>query len=108
MKKMGLLVDLDFCMGCWACQSACNEKNKLPLGQTYLRMLNNKVEEVDGELMVRKFPVPLELDHCAECVPDGKQPVCARICIGKALTFGDPEALLQKAEVLGRRTILYS
>lgn len=108
MKKIGLLVDLDFCLGCWACQSACNEHNKLPLGQTYLRMLNNKVEEVDGELMVRKFPLPLALEKCADCVTDGNQPVCSRICIGKALTFGDPDVLFERSKALGRKTVLFS
>lgn len=38
MANIGILVDRDYCVGCFACQSACNDYHKLPLGETYLKL----------------------------------------------------------------------
>ena len=56
MGRVGLLVEMDYCVGCWACQSACSNHNTLTVGQTFLRLINNQAEEVDGEIKLYKFP----------------------------------------------------
>lgn len=107
MGKVAVLVDLDYCVGCWACQTACSDHNRLPLGQTYLRVIKNEAEEVNGELKLYSFPYPLALEKCAQCVKDGGVPTCVSVCIGKALAIGDAENLLETAKKINRKTTIY-
>jgi Fe-S-cluster-containing dehydrogenase component len=107
MGRVGLLVDMDYCVGCWACQSACSNHNSLPVGQTFLRLINNQAEEVDGEIKLYKFPYPLALEKCADCVRNGGVPICVSTCIGRALTIGDADALFEKAKNLKGKTAIF-
>lgn len=110
MAKIAMIVDLDRCVGCFACQSACKVINKLPDGINWLKVMpkEQKPEEVDGKLVMDRFPFPISLDKCAQC-PDrtnGNQPLCATVCMGKALWIGDPHTALEMAE--SRRAIVYT
>ncbi|GHT78997.1 hypothetical protein FACS1894104_2980 [Actinomycetota bacterium] len=106
-NNTGLLVDLDFCVGCYACQSCCSEHWQLPVGSTYLRVLNCRPEEIDGKLQMFLCPIPLKLDYCAQCVDSEEGTPCTKICIGKAITIGDADALAAKAKDLGRPSCLF-
>lgn len=106
-KKVGMLVDLDFCVGCYACQSACEDYNKLPLGITYLRVFNHKPDEVDGDLKMFMAPVPYKLEQCAECLSKEEKAPCTAICIAKALHVDEVDALNELADKMGRRTCLF-
>lgn len=103
----GVLVDLDFCVGCYACQSACSDHWDLPVGSTYLRVLNCKPEDIEGELKMFQCPIPYNLDRCRECAESGEATPCSKICIGKALTVGDADVLSKKASELGRGSCLF-
>jgi Fe-S-cluster-containing dehydrogenase component len=110
MAKIALVVDLDRCVGCFACQSACKVVNNLPDGVIWLRVTpkENKPEEVDGKLVMDRFPVPISLDKCDVC-PDrgnGHQPLCASVCMGKALWVGDPEKALLSAK--NKRAVVFT
>ena len=39
MERLGFLYDISRCLGCGACQAACKEKNGLPSGEYYRRVL---------------------------------------------------------------------
>jgi len=106
-KKVGMLVDLEFCVGCYACQSACQDYNDLDLGITYLRVINYKPDEVDGELMMFMAPIPYKLEQCAACVEKEGEAPCAKICIAKALYIDEVEKLTELAEGMDRRTCLF-
>ncbi len=108
-EKVGVLVDLEMCVGCYACQSACTMKNQLPVGKTYLRVVNCKPERVDGKLKMFMSPVPNNLERCAECVDaaeDGRGP-CAKVCLASALDIAPASKILAEAELLGRHCALY-
>lgn len=107
MSKVGVLVDLDYCVGCYACQSACNDYNKLPLGETYLKQCNLRPHEVDGDLKMFMAPIPYKLEQCQSCVKAEAIPPCAAICISKSLYVDTVEALLEKSKELGSRTLLF-
>ena len=102
MAKIAMFVDLDRCVGCFACQNACKLVNNLPDGVIWLRVTpkENKPEEVDGKLYMDRFPVPVTLDTCVNC-PDrknGHQPLCASVCMGKALWIVDAEKAFEYAK----------
>ena len=110
MTKIAMFVNLDRCVGCFACQSACKMVNKLPDGVVWLRVTpkEHKPEEVDGELVMDRFPVPISLDKCAVC-PDranGDQPLCAKVCMGRALWVGAPEKAFAMAG--DTRSVVYT
>lgn len=107
MSYVGVLVDLDYCVGCYACQSACNDYNKLPLGETYLKQCNLKPHPVDGDLSMFMCPIPYKLEACAACLATEGEAPCAQICITKSLHVGPVEDLLEKAKELGSRTVLF-
>lgn len=92
-KKIGMVVELDYCVGCYACQSACQDVNGLDVKETYLRCLVEKPESVEGEMYDFMAPVPYNLGKCAECIDRNGEAPCDLICIGKALHHGDAAAL---------------
>lgn len=109
MSNIALLVDLDSCVGCFACQNACKMVNDLPPDVQWLKVMpkEHKPEEVDGTLVMDRFPVPVSLNKCIEC-PDRngeEQPLCAKVCMGDALYVGSPNKAIEMAE--GRRTAIF-
>jgi len=110
MATIAMLIDLERCVGCFACQNACKMVNNLPDGVIWLRVTPRemKPEEVDGRLYMDRFPVPITLDICVNC-PDrtnGHQPLCASVCMGKALWIGDPDKALEIAK--SRRAVVFT
>ena len=105
--KIGILVDLELCVGCYACQSACNSHNHLPLGESYLKCIVDKPELVDGKLKMFLCPVPLSLEHCTECVKELEVAPCAPICIGGAMDVGPVDRLMFKASENDRHSCLF-
>jgi Fe-S-cluster-containing dehydrogenase component len=110
MAKIAMIIDLDRCVGCYACQNACKTINNLPPGVVWLRVTpkEHKPEEVYGKLFMDRFPVPVTLDACAKC-PDrknGNQPLCATVCMGKALWIGDVNQALNVAK--NKRAVVFT
>lgn len=110
MAKIAMLIELDKCVGCFACQSACKIVNSLPNGVNWLKVTPAKAqpEVVDGQLFMDRFPVPVSLEKCAIC-PDrqnGQQPLCSTVCMGKALFVG----AVDEMQKLGadKRTVIFA
>lgn len=107
--KIGALVELDFCVGCYACQSACQDTNELSVKETYLRCIVAKPERVNGEMHCFMGPIPYDLAHCANCIErEGGQAPCEKICIGKALHFGPVADVRRRSETADGRTMLFA
>lgn len=107
-KKYAVMVELDYCVGCYACQTACQEYNKLPVKETYMRCVLTKPERVDGDVASFMSPVPLALGRCAECVEREGEAPCAKICIGSALHIGPREQMVAKAAECTGQMALYA
>ncbi len=110
MATIAMVVNLERCVGCFACQNACKLVNNLPDGVVWLRVTpkEHKPEEVDGKLYMDRFPVPLTLETCIKC-PDrtnGHQPLCASVCMGKGLWIGDVEKAFEIAK--NCRAVVYT
>lgn len=108
MNNVGALVELDYCVGCYACQSACQNYNKLPLKETFLKCLLAKPEQVQGEMHCFMSPVPYDLKRCAECIErEGGEAPCAKICIGKALHIGPVEEVIEQGRQAEGRVAVF-
>lgn len=108
MEKMAVMVELDYCVGCFACQTACQEYNGLPVKETYLRCVLTKPERVDGDIVSHMSAVPLSLMRCAECTERNGGAPCARICIGDALHIGPKGDIMEKASETTGKIALYA
>ena len=95
-KKIGVLVELDYCVGCSACQLACQD---LPVTETYMRCFLGKPDVVDGRHEMFMSPYPYRLDKCAYCLEkeEGNAP-CAAICISKALHVDELDKINELAD----------
>lgn len=107
-KKIGVLVELDYCVGCAACQMACQNYYDLPVTDTYMRLFLGKPDVVDGRHEMFMSPYPYRLDKCAYCLEkeDGKAP-CAAICISHALHVGEIEEINKLAETTEGHLAVY-
>jgi len=61
-----LIIDTTKCVGCGACKVACNLRNNLPEGQSYIHILRRS----EGE---KELFLPVQCQHCAD-------PPCAHVC----------------------------
>ena len=98
------LVDLDRCIGCYACEIACKDENDLTSG---VRRVKVTVVDV-GEF--NRFYVPVfemnkrGVDACTLCLQlqaESRRPACVHNCLTNALYFGDVveiEAMAQGME----------
>ena len=74
MTRMGMVIDLNRCMGCQTCSVACKMQNNVPMGMLWNRVLTMSEEGLDGVEgeypNVSKNYVPVSCQHCenAPCV----------------------------------------
>jgi anaerobic dimethyl sulfoxide reductase subunit B (iron-sulfur subunit) len=102
MKRYGFYIDTSSCTGCKACQIACKDKNNLPVG-----VLWRKVVEVQGgEWLPRgaawltnafTYFVSSACNHCAA-------PICAEVCPTQAMhQRADGIVLIDEQRCMGCR-----
>ncbi|MFC2029494.1 4Fe-4S dicluster domain-containing protein [Chloroflexota bacterium] len=72
-----LIIDLNKCTGCGACEQACNQRNDLPDGKGFIRRIK-KGEEVEGGC----WCLPVQCQHCQDAP-------CEKVCPTKA-TYHHP------------------
>ncbi|MFC1929932.1 4Fe-4S dicluster domain-containing protein [Chloroflexota bacterium] len=77
MSEKLLLIDVDRCVGCYACEVACKQENDLPLGPRWCRIIPIGPRELQEELHL-DF-VPTTCIHCDD-------PICSYFCPLGAIT----------------------
>ena len=60
MDKKVLLVDIDLCYGCLACEVACKQEHDLPVGPCWISVQKIGPQKVDGKL---KYMMKMELHY---------------------------------------------
>ncbi len=108
-KKIAVLVELDYCVGCSACQLACQDYYDMPVTETYMRMFLGKPDIVDGKHEMFMSPYAYRLDKCANCLEkeEGVAP-CVACCISRCLHIGDLAELQEKAAKDDGHIAIYS
>ena len=75
--RLGMVVDLDKCMGCWTCAVACKQENNVPEGMFYLRVLTVGGDNID--VPAGTFPnlsLAYQTTNCFHC----DNPPCVKAC----------------------------
>jgi len=89
-KQHGFYFNADNCIGCHACESACSEKNDLPVHLAY-----RSVGFVEGGSYpdYKRLNISMACNHCDD-------PVCLKGCPTRAYTkFAEYGAVLQDPDI---------
>jgi Fe-S-cluster-containing dehydrogenase component len=74
-----LIIDLNKCTGCGACEQACNQRNNLPEGKSYIHRLKRENSE-------ECWCLPVQCQHCADAP-------CESVCPAGA-TYHHPSGVV--------------
>ena len=107
-QRYGLLIDYEYCTGCYTCQVACAQEYNWPAGMGGMRVIEMVQQLPKDKVYLAYLPFPTEL--CVLCTPrtkKGLQPACVQHCMANVITWGRLEDL---AKELGRkpRMVLWS
>jgi Fe-S-cluster-containing dehydrogenase component len=72
-----LLEDIDLCIGCFACETACKQEHDLPPGPKWIKVIQAGPVEIGGKLVMDFVPM-----HCRHCT----NPPCMSACPVKAIS----------------------
>lgn len=99
-----LMIDLDRCVGCYACIISCKDENNLDPGTDRISL---KIIEGKEELYTH-YVLEFNLDGegasrcttCPQMQSQGKQPACVTNCLTYAILFDDEKKI--RAATKGR------
>ncbi|MBW2646046.1 MAG: oxidoreductase [Deltaproteobacteria bacterium] len=95
-RQIGLIANLDLCMGCFACEVACKQEHGLSEGKMGLSVVTIGPYEVEGGLAMDFVPTSLDgCDLCSERRAWGDRPFCVQVCPTKALALQTGDEVLK-------------
>jgi Fe-S-cluster-containing dehydrogenase component len=103
----GLLIDYEFCTGCYGCQVACAQEHGWP-DEVSGMSVQEVVQALPGDRSYLAFiPVPTEAcTLCAARTRKGQQPACAQHCLAACIKYGRLEDLAK--EMTKPRMVLWA
>jgi Fe-S-cluster-containing dehydrogenase component len=106
--EYGLLIDYEYCTGCYACRLACCQEYGHAAGMSGMEVIEKVQPLPQDKAYLTYLPFPTEL--CVLCKPrtnKGLEPSCVKHCMADVIQFGRLEDLAQK---LGQkaRMVLWS
>ena len=103
----GLLIDYEYCTGCFACQVACAQEHRWPAGMGGIRVHEIVQRLPDDRSYLTFMPVPTELCVlCAARTRKGLQPACVQHCLSGCMKYGRIEDLAK--EMTKARMVLWA
>ncbi len=106
--QYGLLIDYEYCTGCYACRLACCQEYGHEAGSSGMQVIEQVQPLPKGKAYLCFLPFPTEL--CVLCAPrtkKGLQPACVQHCMADVIQWGPLEELSKQ---LGKkpRMVLWS
>jgi dimethyl sulfoxide reductase iron-sulfur subunit len=103
-KRLGIVIDLDRCVGCWTCATVCKAENNIGLGNWWNRILNVEGDHVGTPGTVAGQPqmtnLPLQCMHC-------ENPPCVKSCpVGATWKRDDGIVMQDPDKCIGCRTCM--
>jgi Fe-S-cluster-containing dehydrogenase component len=97
-RRMGLLIDYEFCTGCHSCEVACKKELNLELSNYGIKVAQYGPEETAPDKWDYFFlPMPTDLCNlCKDRVSSGRLPSCVHHCQAKIMEYGPVEKLAKK------------
>ena len=94
MDNSILYVDINRCVGCYACEIACRQEYNIPLGEWRIKVIAMEPRKIDGKPSMYFLPVASE--NCTGCEPlleINVEPACVSACPTKAIQYSDTDQL---------------
>lgn len=93
MAQKTLVIDLDRCIGCFACEVACKNENNVPLGVYYNKVLS--IGPVGKFPDLKQYFLPTVCQNCREAP-------CVKVCpTGASFKTEDGQVLVDKEKCIG-------
>ena len=107
MARNGLLIEYEYCTGCYTCEVVCKQENNLPAGKWGIK-LNKIITELPDRVRTDYIPFPTDLCNlCAPRIRNGEQPSCVKYCQAGCMMYGTI-AELAKAMEDKLRSVLFA
>lgn len=109
MGRKGLLFDMEYCTGCFACTVACKQENGYDADTWGIRIIEQIYTRPDGHVQIDNVPFPTTLcTMCAGRIGSGfdDKPSCVKHCQSQCIEYGDVEELCEKVSGL-KRPVLF-
>ncbi len=95
--RYGLLIDYEYCTGCYACQVACAQEYGWPAGMSGMKVIEVVQELPNDKAYLAYLPFPTELcTLCAGRTKKGLEPACVKHCMAACMKYGKVEELAQE------------
>jgi Fe-S-cluster-containing dehydrogenase component len=95
--RYGLLIDYEYCTGCYACQVACAQEYKWPAGMSGMKVIEVVQNLPRDKAYLAYLPFPTELcTLCQSRTKKGLEPACVKHCMAACIKFGQLEELAQE------------
>jgi len=104
--EYGLLIDYEYCTGCYACQVACAQEYNWPAGIGGIRV-TEIVENLPNDKHYLKFiPMPTEICVlCAGRTAKGQKPACVQTCMAACMKYGTIDELAEEMKKKPRQVL---
>lgn len=100
----GLLIDYEYCTGCFACRVACCQEHGHKAPMSGMQVIEQVQPLPGGKAYLAFIPFPTELCIlCAGRTKKGKQPSCVQHCMANVIKWGPLEELSKE---LGKKSRL--
>ena len=106
----GLLYDLEYCTGCFACTVACKQEHGYDADTWGVKVLEQVYAFPNGHVQVDNVPFPTRLcDMCGERISSGEddKPACVKACQA-SIIYCDELAELLKIVPKLKRPVLWT
>lgn len=93
----GLLFDMEYCTGCFACTVACKQEHGYDADTWGIKSIEQIYAYPNGHVQIDNVPFPTMLcDLCAGRIRSGEdtKPACAKACQAGIIYYGDTEELV--------------
>lgn len=103
-KRLGLVIDLERCIGCWTCATSCKMENKIANGNWWNRVLTVEGTHTLSPGVVSGAPemtnLPVQCMHC-------ENPPCVKSCpVGATYKRDDGLVIQDYDKCIGCRTCM--
>ncbi len=98
-NKNGLLIDYEYCTGCFACTVACCQEHGWEAPLSGIKVMEIVQDLPKDKAYLTFLPFPTEL--CILCnnrTKKGIEPACVKHCMAQVITYGKFTDLSQKLE----------
>lgn len=96
-EGIAMLLDLDDCLGCFGCETACRETHRYSYDEEWMKTIRREPNLVENKLRLYHLVAP-SLDKCRSCYfENNKEPLCVAGCPSGALFVGPFEDIVKEA-----------